>query len=71
MLCPRCARFKLQFHGTEGTFEVGGNGRLLDEQKKYLKNYVHDGRLVCPRCGELSYDDDVFEKQLRIKLIGE
>ena len=71
MLCPRCARFKLQFQGVEGIFEVAGNGRLLDEHKKYLRHYVHDGRLTCPRCGELPYDDAVFEQQLRIKLTGE
>ena len=68
MLCPRCGRFRLQFHGAEGTFEVAGNGRLLDKDKKYLQFYVHDGRLTCPRCGDMSYDDAVFEKQLRVEL---
>lgn len=68
MLCPRCGRFKLWFHGTEGVFEVAGNGRMLDKNKKYIQSYVHDGRLVCRQCGEIAYDDAVFEKQLRIEL---
>ena len=68
MLCPQCGRFKLTFTGAEGSFAVAGNGRLLDKEKKYLQAYVHDGRLICPRCGELSYDDALFEKQLRIAL---
>lgn len=68
MLCPRCGRFKLKFHGSEGTFDVAGNGRLLSKDNKYLRTYVHDGRLACPRCGELPYDDGIFEKQLRIEL---
>jgi hypothetical protein len=70
MLCPLCGRFKLRFYGTEGTFELAGNGRLLDKDKKYLQVYVHDGRLACPRCGEMPYDDAVFEKQLRVELKG-
>lgn len=70
MLCPQCGRFKLQFHGLEGTFEVAGNGRLLSKDKKYLRDYVHDGRLACPRCGEMPYDDRIFEKQLRVELKG-
>lgn len=71
MLCPYCGRFKLLFHGTEGTFTIGGNGRLLDKHNKYLHTYVHDGRLACPRCGDLAYDDAVFEKFLRVELLKE
>jgi hypothetical protein len=56
------------FHGLEGTFAVAGNGRLLDANNKYLRDHIHDGRLSCPRCGDLPYDDSIFEKQLRIEL---
>jgi hypothetical protein len=68
MLCPYCGRFKLLFHGMEGTFAIAGNGRLLDKDNKYLRTHVHDGRLSCPRCGDLAYDDAVFEKTTRVEL---
>jgi hypothetical protein len=68
MLCPLCGRFKLVFQGSEGTFAVAGNGRLLDRNHQYIRDYVHDGRLCCSRCGELAYNDRVFEKELRIEL---
>jgi uncharacterized Zn finger protein (UPF0148 family) len=70
VLCPVCGRFKLVFVGMEGTFTVAGNGRLLDKHNKYITGHIHDGRLYCPRCGDMRYNDDIFEKQIRIELLS-